>query len=174
MRFVCLPFGWVGKNAIFNNRFSNFCIAIFFIRLPLRRQSIFICWIGIRNGIRVMCTLLNIFLFEFCFSFVFFPSRSLQLKYVMHVVLNSLTHWLIPFFLFLGFVSRWISFHVVFLADLHSVADIDFHKLQKDTRATHRYCLWRRKIMRHVVQTRAGIEREEKKTRRKMCLLNAT
>lgn len=138
---ACLPFGWVGKNAISNNRFSHFCIAIFFfIRLPLRRQSIFICWI--RNGIRVMCALLNIFLFEFCFSFVLLFSFSQSAIEICHAYRLTLAHSLTDsLFLFLGFASRWISFHVVLLADLHSVADIDFHKMQKDTRATHRYCL---------------------------------
>lgn len=169
---------------------SHFCIAIFLISLPLRRQSISMCsperWVRcVRNGIRVICALLNIFLFEFCFSFVFslllpFYSSTLCKSAIEICHAYRLTHSPTDSLcICLGFVSRWNSFHAVFLTEadlLRSVAAIASHKMQKDTRAAH-YCLWRRKIMRHATQCKERhrlMKKKDAEARRKMCLLHAT
>lgn len=179
----CVNYLACPANAISNNRCRNFCIAIFFLFHFLSDSSIF-SYVRLSNGcvgyahrtvafaycaththtwIYFYSNFVFHLFFFFSLFFVSLYSRSLLLKYVMHIVFHALDGGG-------GFVSRRIPFHAVSLTVLPSVAAMSISQnVEEDTRATH-YCLWRRKIMRWAIQSRKGTKKKKKENGEERCV----
>lgn len=176
-------------NAIFDNRCRNFCIAIFFIFFHFTSSStaVYSHMFGICVGYilrSVMRALLNIFLFEFCFFICFFFLFFLPLRSTLKVCnwnmscISSFTHSL-TYCLTLILLGVCLSMDFISYCQKGRLSFGGLPSIFKKRRRTHAPRITtvceEEKLCATPFNARETIDRmrEEKNSRRKMCLLHA-